>query len=140
MAIKFFLHPSICVSDPERSLPFYRDVLGFAIVGEHTWDKPGPGRVMAVPDSRFTTWLLTRDGQRLELIYWHEPKSPAPLRTPETNHIGLSHLTVFVEDVADFAREMRRRGVRVREETWGSFVNEDDRTFVLITDPDGLPI
>jgi catechol 2,3-dioxygenase-like lactoylglutathione lyase family enzyme len=140
MPINFYLHPSICVSDAERSVAFYREVLGFALVGQQSWEGPGPGTVMGVPDSKFTTWLLTRDGQRLELIHWHEPKSPPLPATPQTNDLGLSHLTVFVDDAEAFAAEMRSRGVNVREETWGSFLPGGERSFFLITDPDGFPI
>src|SRR5581483_10110360 len=131
---------SICVSDPERSLAFYREILGFALVSSQDWEGPGPSTVMGTPDSQFTTWLLTRDGQRLELIHWRRPVSAPPPRPFPTNQVGLSHLTVFVDDTEAFAAEVRARGVTVREETWGSFLPDASRRFVLIDDPDGIPI
>lgn len=140
MSIHFFFHPAICVSDPQRSLPFYRDILGFEVVGETHWEGPGPSTVMGIADAKFTCWQLRRDGQRLEMMYWHRPLSPAPDRPPQIHQVGLSHLTFFVDDAAVFAERMRSLGVVVREETWGSFLGPGGRPFFLMEDPDHIPI
>ena len=65
MAIKRFLHCSICVSDYDKSLAFYRDILGFNLVDEAEWLSADAGKVMDVGDASFKTALLRRDGQRL---------------------------------------------------------------------------
>ena len=62
MPITNFLHVSICISDPEKSVPFYRDVLGFKLEAEQHYSGPGPSTVMDVGDSEFTVWLMTSQG------------------------------------------------------------------------------
>ncbi len=43
MPITQFLHVSIGISDPEKSVPFYRDILGFKLIAEIRYDKSGAG-------------------------------------------------------------------------------------------------
>src|SRR5579862_4680606 len=80
-------HWSLCVADPDRSLRFYRDVLGWAELMRLDWEGAGPSRVMDVGPARLTTWLLGSDGQRIEIIHFDEPSSPRPDRGAP----GLSH-------------------------------------------------
>ena len=44
MAIMRFLHCSICVSNYERSLAFYRDILGFEVIEEQDWTGENVGK------------------------------------------------------------------------------------------------
>lgn len=140
MAIKEFLHLSICISDPEKSVQFYRDVLGFKLVREIPWRGPGPSRVMDVGDSEFTTWLMTNGGYRLELIHYARPKSPSLASTPKMNSLGLSHMTVGVDDAHKTMQELKARGVKVLDHTLGSFMEGERDSMFLFEDPDGLLI
>ena len=138
MAIKRFLHCSICVSNYEKSLAFYQDILGFEVVDEQDWAGENVGKVMDVGDTELKVALLRRDGQRLELVHYDKPKSPPRTSPPKTNHLGLSHMTVGVDSVEDTIRELKEKGVKVLERTIGSFVPEyaEDIMF-LFEDPDG---
>ena len=111
MPITQFVHVSIGVSDPEKSVPFYRDILGFKLIATLHYDKPGPAKVMGFKEANFTVWLMMRDGFRLELIHFIHPKSE-PLRDrPRTNALGLSHLTVGIQDPGkDYGRAQGARG------------------------------
>jgi catechol 2,3-dioxygenase-like lactoylglutathione lyase family enzyme len=140
MAVREFLHVSICISNPEKSVPFYRDVLGFQIADVQHYSGPGPSRVMDVGDCELTVWLLRNRDYRLELIYFQRPRSPRPALPPATHHIGLSHLTVGVDDPERTIRELKARGVRVREHTRGTFVDSAPGFQFLFEDPDGLLI
>jgi catechol 2,3-dioxygenase-like lactoylglutathione lyase family enzyme len=138
--VREFLHVSICISDPEKSVPFYRDVLGFEVADVQHYRGPGPSTVMDVGDSDLTVWLLRNRDYRLELIWFERPRSPRPAARPATNHIGLSHLTVGVQDAERAIRELKARGVRVREHTRGTFVEGVPGFQFLFEDPDGLLI
>jgi catechol 2,3-dioxygenase-like lactoylglutathione lyase family enzyme len=140
MAVTQFLHASICISDPERSVPFYRDVLGFQVAGVQHYRGPGPSAVMDVGDAELTVWLLRRGEARLELIHFEQPQSTPPVERPRTNSIGLSHLTVGVDDPDRTIAELRARGVAVREHTKGTFVEGVPGYQFLFEDPDGLLI
>ncbi len=136
MAIKQFLHVSICISDPAKSVPFYRDVLGFKLLREGRYKGAGPSKVFALGDTDLTVWLMGRDSQRLELIYFGKPKSPARKAKPRANDLGLSHLTVGVDDIDGTVRELKAKGVKVREQSVASFSGKGARNFVF-EDPDG---
>jgi len=121
-------HWSLCVADPERSLPFYRDVLGWTELMRLDWEGSGPSRVMDVGPARLTMWLFGSDGQRIEIIHFYEP--PSPLR-PDRGAPGLSHLSVLVDDVPLSAAELRASGIdtTVAEGTL-RFADPDGNTIV----------
>jgi catechol 2,3-dioxygenase-like lactoylglutathione lyase family enzyme len=140
MPITQFLHVSIGISNPEKSVPFYRDILGFKLIAKLRYDQPGPARVMGFKESDFTVWLMMRDGYRLELIHFDHPKS-APLRErPRTNSLGLSHFTVGIEDPEKTMAELKARGVKVLDQTVGNFEEGAPGFMFLFEDPDGFLI
>ena len=140
MAITQFLHVSICISDPAKSVPFYRDVLGFEVVDEQHYSGPGPSAVMDIDDADLTVWLMKHGSSRLELIHFtHPPNAPLPSR-PQTNFLGLSHLTVGVDDAERTMAELKARGVKVLERTKGNFVEGGPGFQFLFEDPDGFLI
>jgi catechol 2,3-dioxygenase-like lactoylglutathione lyase family enzyme len=117
-------HWSLCVADPDVSLPFYQDVLGWVEIMRLDWEGPGPSRVMDVGPARLTTWLLGSGGQRIEIIHFSEPPS---LLRPGQCAPGLSHLSVLVDDAISTARELGTRGIDAKL---------DDKA-VIFEDPDG---
>jgi len=122
--IRHLSHWSLCVADPDVSLPFYRDVLGWAEIMRLDWEGPGPSRVMGVGPARLTTWLLGSGGQRIEVIHFTEPPSPP---RPERRAPGLSHISVRVDDAASTARALGASAIRAT-------VGDGTVTF---EDPDG---
>ena len=138
VAITQFLHVSIGISDPEKSVPLYRDVLGFKVIAELRYDKLGPAKVMGFEEADFRVRLMMRDGYRPELIHFDNPRSD-PLRDrPRTNSLGLSHLTVEITDQDKTLAELKARGVKVWEHTIGNFVEGAPGFMFLFEDPDGL--
>jgi catechol 2,3-dioxygenase-like lactoylglutathione lyase family enzyme len=129
--VQHLSHFSLCVADPQGTLPFYEQVLGLELVAAMDWSGDGPSRVMDVGDAVLTTWLHTRDGQRIELIHFDAPASPARPK-PQLDQLGLSHLTVEVDDLAAAAMSLREAGVLVRDQPTRS----DSRAFVF-EDPEG---
>lgn len=140
MAVKEFLHVSICISDSDKSLPFYTDILGFKLIRTMTYQDSGPDAVMDLGPSKFTVWLLTNGTYRLELIQYDHPKSPKVQSPPKMNHLGLSHLTVGVDDAVKSIKEFRSKGIKVLDRTLGSFAPENPESMFLFEDPDGFLI
>jgi catechol 2,3-dioxygenase-like lactoylglutathione lyase family enzyme len=128
--VQHLSHFSLGISDPETTLPFYERVMGLELVAAMDWEGAGPSRVMDVGDASLTTWLLTRDGQRIEIIHFARPASP-PRPVGET--LGLSHLTLEVDDVASTAASLEDLGVVVKSVRCA----EDDSPGLLFTDPEG---
>ena len=137
-----FSHVGICVSDLERSLRFYCEGLGFELIESHTVGTEF-GKLMEVEghivlQSRF----VTRDGARIELLRFDEPGHHGPAARRPMNQLGLTHLSVRVQDVDAAAAVVRKLGGSVFDHTRTRLSNPDGSSmdFVYCTDPDGVRI
>jgi len=129
--VQHLSHFSLGISDPESTLPFYERVMGLELVAVMEWEGVGPSRVMDVGDASLTTWLLTRDGQRIEIIHFARPASPP--RSLHGDQLGLSHFTVEVDDVASTAASLEDFGIAVKTVPG----MDDGAPGLLFTDPEG---
>jgi len=135
-----FSHLGICVADLERSQRFYCEVLGFAPAESHEVGEEF-GRLMELDGVRLRSRFLRRDGLAIELLCFASPSCVgAPARRP-MNLLGLTHLSVRVDDVDAVAARV--------EECGGAMVSGTRTTldfpgasaeFVYCTDPDGTRI
>ena len=75
-------HIGICVSDLERSMRFYRDLLGFT--WEHSLDVEGEptDTLLRLKNTKLHAEYLTRDGVRIELLHFASPPAPARRERP----------------------------------------------------------
>ncbi|HKC24219.1 MAG TPA: VOC family protein [Thermoanaerobaculia bacterium] len=111
--------PSLTVNDVEKTLAFYRDVLGFTV--KDRWEENGKlrGLILLAGDVEFYVsqddWKKGRDRRKGE---------------------GISVYCSTVQDVSALAGEMKARGAVLDQEPtdqdWG-------RSFAL-TDPDGFKV
>lgn len=97
-------HSAISVKDLDRSLAFYRDVLGMELVkcidcGEGS----GLGEVVGLPGCKARIAKLRCGATFLELFEYSEPRG-RPLERTQADH-GPSHLGLSSTDIqADYAR------------------------------------
>jgi glyoxylase I family protein len=136
MAFTRFYHVSLCVSDMERSLGFYRDTLGFRVMAQLVREGPEVSRVMGLANAKFRAAFLKRDGINLELICFDYPKGRAFPREHRSNDIGLSHLTFTVDDLDATIRDLEAKGVTVLHDTRGA----TRAPICQCKDPDGMII
>ncbi len=108
--IRHLSHWSLCVSDPARSLPFFRDVLGWEELAAMKWDGDGPSRVMDVGPAELTTWLLAAGDQRIEIIHFDRPAVEHRPGAGSTAP-GLAHLSVEVDDLGAAADRLAEAGL-----------------------------
>lgn len=115
-----FRYTGIRIRDLDRSLAFYRDLLGMKVVARGTMPHGGVYVHLATPGSH----------QRLELNWY-----PATSRfhTPYQAGEELDHLAFVVEDVEAALEELRRQGVEVAVGP-----EEAEDTEVYVRDPDGI--
>lgn len=139
MSIDFFSHVGICISDPEPSLRFYRDLLGFEVLTRLEVSDPRSSQLVDLDDLRLHSYFLERDGTRIELLHYvspgHEPgTTPRPM-----NRLGLTHIALRVHDLGGLLERLEAAGIRVmnhtrvRNEAFGSDV-------VYVLDPDGVRV
>lgn len=128
-------HIGICVSDVDRSLRFYRDLLGF--VPEHELHVEGEptDTLLRLRDVVLDAMFLCRDGVRLELLHYQRPPAPPP-RTRAMHEPGLTHLSFRVADLDATLDALRAAGERVLEETVIRFP-EWQSAACMVVDPDG---
>ncbi len=135
LPIQRLAHVGICVADLERSLRFYRDLLGFT--PEHELEMGGEptDTLLRLRGSQFKAVYLTRDGVRIELLCFASPPAPAR-RERVMNEYGLTHLSFRVADLRAVVRGLRAAGERVLDDTLLDFPDFHSAA-CFVVDPDG---
>jgi glyoxylase I family protein len=136
MPLLHLTHIGICVSDGERSLRFYRDVLGFRYLSELQVAGEPSDTLLQLREVDLRAIYLERDGTRLELLHYRSPghcgdDTPRPM-----NQLGLTHLSLRVADLDATLAGLRQVGVRIMDRTHIR-IPGFDAAAVFIADPDG---
>ena len=116
-------HVAVLCSDYDRSLTFYRDVLGLQVLSEH----------YRAERQSYKTDLALNGVFVVELFSF--PNPPQRVTNPEA--AGLRHLAFEVDDVEAARSEVMEKGVpceQVRVDPLSG------KKFVFCFDPDNLPI
>ena len=103
-------HTAISVTDMERSLAFYRDLLGMEVIEDHSWEgspesNPKPEKIMAVKNPAARQAMLKCGNAHIELFEFSHPvPAPMAIDRPVHDH-GYTHFSLDVKDVdAEYAR------------------------------------
>ncbi len=135
-----FSHLGICVSDLERSLRFYREALGFELTASHQVGEEFNG-LMELDGVKLESRMVTRDGVTIELLAFGHPPPWGERRRRAMNQLGLTHLSLRVDDVDAVASDIERLGGEVVRTTRTSLdIASSPLDFVYCTDPDGVRI
>lgn len=134
--IKNFRHVCIVVRDLDRSIKFYRDILGLEVSKILTVEGKYPESVLNVKGLEFTYVKLRSPGQSknnspvFELHYWRKPKIlPRP---------GYNHIAFTVKKIDYEYKRLSRLGVKFISKPMGA---PDGRTKICFgRDPDGYLI
>ena len=128
-------HIGLCVSDLDRSMSFYRDLLGFRERNRIEVRGPLASQLLQLAEVELEAIYLERDGLVLELLAYRSPGTLAGPSPRPMNQTGLTHLSLQASDPGGLLDEFRQRGVEVREAT---VVRLGDRVVAfLLQDPDG---
>jgi len=104
-------HVGISVRNLQRSIAFYRDMLGMQVVGEGDFSGEQYEQILALPQVRGRAAMLECDGLRIELFEFvtPDPGRADPAR-PVSDH-GISHFCIEVAEVAPLYERLRACGV-----------------------------
>ena len=146
MQAKGVSHIAICVADLDRSLHFYRDLLGLE-VGLHTtqemahrpgaesaemYQRPRESRTVA------NLWFDDSDTVQPFLVLTSHPGSHVEGEPIKLDQIGISHVSFGVEDVRAYAEELISKGVPLAG-TLEDFTDDQGAMRTLfVYDPDGI--
>ena len=135
MPIQRLTHVGICVSDLERSLAFYRDLLGFAPEHELEVEGEPTDTLLRLRGTKLKAVYLARDGVRIELLHFASPPAP-PRRERVMNEVGLTHLSFRVADLDAVVTDLRAAGAQVLDDTILRFPDFGSAA-CFVVDPDG---
>ena len=136
MGIQRLTHIGICVSDLERSLRFYLDVLGCEEVGRLELTGEPTATLNGMTDVNVRLIFLERDGWRIELFEFALPDAIGPREARPMNQLGLTHLAFRVDDLDAVCTQIEAAGGRLLAQTR---VDLPGRLRVLMAlDPDGV--
>ncbi len=125
--LKHFEHVGMTVSDLDRSLAFYVDLLGLKLVLR----KPTPnGGELA---------FLDAGGGMLEISAPPGPVS-TPARQVAGNEAGMRHLSFTFEDVAETHARLVAAGVESVEAPRAAYNTEMLSRVAFVRDPDGITV
>ncbi len=134
-----FTHVGICVSDLERSIAFYRDVLGFAEVARRlNITDTDSANLLDFPEMDVELVYLERDGIRLELLWYRVPDPDTGGGRRPMNRVGLTHLAFRVGDLDDLCRRIDAGGGTVLAGSTARFAHGNRGVMTL--DPDGTRV
>lgn len=136
-------HAGLIVSDLDRSIYFYHDILGLPFANEPTYWFEGPALAtgVGVPQAKLRqVCFWVGDKSQMELIEYSEQPTynggPVP-----NNHRGAAHVCFRVEDIVAKKAELEARGV-----VFYSDINVVDEgplsgwRWCYLSDPDGLAL
>lgn len=105
-------HIGLTVVDLERSLVFYRDLLGLEVTRRQESDTPYIAQLTGLPGAHLKIAYLRPMGSQepyLELIEYVRPRG-SPVDTTPCNP-GTGHVCFFVDDLSAVHEHLRARGV-----------------------------
>lgn len=138
MAVLRFGHLGICVSSLARSVPFYRDLLGFRPLTKAEVRGADADKLLGLAGVDQTTVFVERDGVRLALFEFRSPR-PTGGKPRAMNELGMAAIMLRVDDLDATLAKMREAGVRVLDETRTDYPAYGSR-LVFLADPDGTLI
>jgi catechol 2,3-dioxygenase-like lactoylglutathione lyase family enzyme len=139
MSILRVSHVGVCVSDMQRSVTFYRDRLGFALVSTLSVSGEPTATLLDLADVNLHAAYLERDGVCIELLCFEEPEASGASHDGPINRLGLTHLSLRVEDLPGTVDTLARAGVEVVEASRISNPQYGSHA-VFVRDPDGTRI
>jgi catechol 2,3-dioxygenase-like lactoylglutathione lyase family enzyme len=140
MAIQI-LRTAYVVSDIERSLRFYRDLLGLQIMRDRIRSGQSYEGFLEMPGVEIRVVLLhdKPDGALIELVQYLKPISG---RVPRKHwDIGAANTCFVVNDLAGLMQRIRAAGLKCPAEST-DFVQEGKSVgrIVMVRDPDDIPV
>ena len=106
-------HTAISTPDIERSLSFYRDLLGFEVIYSSTWGvgTESADRITGLKDSAARIVMLKAGNACVELFQYSNPtpKAAEPMR-PVCDH-GVTHICLDVTDIDSEYTRLKAAGM-----------------------------
>jgi catechol 2,3-dioxygenase-like lactoylglutathione lyase family enzyme len=135
------LRTAYTISDMDRSLAFYRDLLGLRVVRDKVRSGESYEQLLGVEGVNLRVALLEdgTSGHLLELVQYLQPA--ATRRVSRETEVGASTMCFIVDDLSATYERLRGAGVRSRSAP-AAFIQEGRQVgrIVAVFDPDEIPV
>jgi len=133
-------HIGITVSDLNRSIPFYRDLLGFKVAYERGEVKAEyMPRLVGLEGARLKIAGLDLPGLHLDLVEYIAPEGSRTVG--RTSDVGNGHLGFTVDDIWAAYHRLKSAGVAFKSEPVSITQGPNKGGWgVYFTDPDGITL
>ena len=119
--IKGINHIGISVSNLDRSIKFYKDLLGMEVAVRRVFEGEQYERLLALPGTRGTVALLKSRNAQIELFeFTHPAPKPGDPDRPVCDH-GITHICVEVADIEGEYYRLKDAGVAFHCDPLGFF-------------------
>jgi catechol 2,3-dioxygenase-like lactoylglutathione lyase family enzyme len=111
MTIRCIRHTGIVVSRMDKSLRFYRDLLGMEVWADFEGTGPFFASLTAVPDARI--WMIklrSTGGGSIELLQYLNCPQEVPPRVRSCD-VGCNHVAMEVDDLDALYKKLRAEGI-----------------------------
>ena len=133
-------HTSFTVSDLDRSIAFFSEVLGFEMVNRALRDPKLISSITGVPGADIEVAYIQGPGHRLELIQYHGPSERSQVDSRPCDS-GFAHVADDVDDVdAAVAASAPYQVLPIGEVTVIDKGPNAGRKVVYLREPDGVTI
>ncbi|WP_408897162.1 VOC family protein [Nocardioides sp. R1-1] len=133
-------HVGITVSDLERSLAFYADLLGGETLGPYERSGPRVDAVTGYPGIVVRqAFVRARDAGTLVELLQYVGGSDVVLE-PDNGHVGAAHVAVTVADLDATLARLRSQGVTALSEPIVSSAPMAGHRVVYVLDPDRVRV
>ena len=133
--IKAMHHTAICVKDLERSLAFYRDLLGMKVVIDSRMTGPELDRILALEKADLRRVYLAGYGGKIELFQFDAPQGKPFPEDFRVCDVGLTHIAFEVENIQALHQELSAKGVRFHN---APLPVQNRGMVCYLRDPDGV--
>ena len=108
--IKSMNHTGFVVKDLDKSITFYRDIMGLELTSTYEREGEPISQVVGYKSAHLKIAILSiEDGHKLELIQYMYPSGSECIEL-ERNALGSTHLAFNVENIDETSRELVRQG------------------------------
>ena len=131
--IQFLGHVGLGISDMDRSLTFYRDLLGMEVLMDLDISDDRMARVIGVPGAKCRIVHLKLGHNILELFQYFEPRGKNRARQMQQYDYGLIHLGFEINDFHNHIDQLKKHNieflgepVEFRPDVWVAYFRGPD--------------
>lgn len=134
--IKELKRSTIFVKNLERSLQFYRDILGFSVIADHVIEGPEVSKLLGIPNVKVRIFMLQVGKQKTAQLGLLSFLSPIKEKSHSKSQLTPAHALIFdCEDVEEIFKRMLESGEKPISKP--VILGGSVKTFACL-DPDGI--